>query len=685
MEGLLNFLSGSIAQVRQWRFINAGDASGWNDPLSEQDMIRDIVQNEFATFFKDDWKVSGDLTLNLGLRYEYFGVPYLKDGLTTGLEGGGAALFGLSGRSIDNWMQPGIRGEETALMFIGPDSPNPDVRAYKRDWSNIGPAVGFAWQLPWLGKGKTTVRGGYQLSYIGNNGRARDLQGVMGWAPGTSFSNSYTGTPADPYIDMTDLPQLVPVPVPADVKPGIAPIPVTDRVQNTLTFDPNYVTPYIQNLTLAVTRNVTNKLSVDVRYIGTLSRKLYGTIDINDPNFLTNGLLEAFNAARAGGESALLDEMLAGQRLATGPAFGPVGTTVNGVLQTGAHHLRNSTINAAAIAVTTPLRQALANGDYASVAEILNYAGFPAGGMLRSSGKFPENFIKTNPQFNNATFLTNSGHANYHSLQTQVTLQPTAGVNFQSTYTWSKNLGMPMPPTSVAVTAFTDPRDRAADYTLLPGHRTHSWVMYGNWDLPIGPGKLLAGDSSGILRRFVEGWQASWIANVVSGAPASISAANMMYGNGVPDVVGDFDFDSVGVDWQHGAAAGNYFGNHYTQVVSDPQCSAVAASLQQFCTLQAIAGANGAIVFQNPQPGKRGNFGQNRIFQPGMWNVDMALAKSIRLTESKGLRVRVDASNIFNRPQVANPNLNINSTSVFGQISSKTGSRSFQMTARFEF
>ena len=36
---------------------------------------------------------------------------------------------------------------------------------FNKDSNNFGPAVGFAWQLPWFGKGKTTLRGGYQMNY----------------------------------------------------------------------------------------------------------------------------------------------------------------------------------------------------------------------------------------------------------------------------------------------------------------------------------------------------------------------------------------------------------------------------------------------------------------------------------------------------------------------------------------
>jgi hypothetical protein len=105
-------------------------------------------------------------------------------------------------------------------------------------------------------------------------------------------------------------------------------------------------------------------VTLDVRYIGTLTRKNFNTVDLNAPNFLTNGLKEAFDAARRGGESELLDQMFNGINIAGGAGSGPVGMAVNVVRQTGAMHLRAATQQS--------IRNNLANGNYVALANTLN-------------------------------------------------------------------------------------------------------------------------------------------------------------------------------------------------------------------------------------------------------------------------------------------------------------------------
>jgi len=277
----------------------------------------------------------------------------------------------------------------------------------------------------------------------------------------------------------------------------------------------------------------------------------------------------------------------------------------------------------------------------------------------------------------------------------QITLRPTAGVNLQSSYTWSKLLGRS---TAAAERGgnFTLPFDRGGDYTLQLGDRRHDFRTNGTFALPFGPQKLLLGRSSGVLARIVENWQMSWIVNLNSGDPQNLSTytninnaavgVNQLYANGVPDRVGPFDPKSAKVQWKDGDLAGNYFGGAYTKV-RDPQCFSIASSLRDACTINAIADTSGKVVLQNPQPGTRGNLGQNIIELPGGWSFDASVSKGFRVGESKRLLFRMDATNVFNHPEPADPNLNINNNDVpFGNIDTKsTTTRQFQLGMRFEF
>ena len=132
---------------------------------------------------------------------------------------------------------------------------------------------------------------------------------------------------------------------------------------------------------------------------------------------------------------------------------------------------------------------------------------------------------------------------------------------------------------------------------------------------------------------------------------------------------------------------GNYFGTNTLGKKPDPQCALVAASLTNFCTLQAITDAKtGAILYQNPTPGNRGTAGRQTINLPGSWSFDAAMSKSVHLAESRTLQVRLDATNILNHPGITSPTLDINSTNNFGLITAKDGSkREFKASMRLTF
>jgi hypothetical protein len=257
---------------------------------------------------------------------------------------------------------------------------------------------------------------------------------------------------------------------------------------------------------------------------------------------------------------------------------------------------------------------------------------------------------------------------------------------------------------------YNDPLNR--EFERQQGNeRKHDFRLNGNLELPIGPNKLLFGNSSGWVARVIEGWQTGFILNLSSGSPASVTGAQSTryasssgfppYGNNrfnptefwkVPK--GEVEFGKV-TNSVFGAVfgtfpgdAGTFFGTDapgnlgtFTSVL-DPQCSdpnQVAqfdskgfgfATHAQGCTMRALAlrvpaGTPGSFlipnatgiadpavyVLTNPKPGEVGTLAPNVLTSFGFWSLDGNAQKSFAISESKRLTLRIDATNILNHPQ----------------------------------
>jgi hypothetical protein len=426
---------------------------------------------------------------------------------------------------------------------------------------------------------------------------------------------------------------------------------------------------------------------------------------------------ELFNAlavTRAGGNDPLFDQMFAGIRLSGVAATVPV---VNGTTSTGSDQLR----------LSTATQSNLANGNFVAVANSL-ITGTIAAGASGATGLapgpaftilhngcdrlangntsiptrcFPENYLTNNPQLSNALYFGNLARSNYHALQVSYSMRPTSGFSVQTTYSYAKSMqlgtgggsGLADPGTAgvgFGTATYTDPANRDLD-RMRGAEPLHSLRTNGTFELPIGPNKLFFANSSGWVARVLEKWQTSFILNMASGQPVSIGGAGTMrYGNPRYVVASQlFEIPEGEVKWDGpGNNTGRFFGDKFV-TRPDPQCSdttqVAAGLLAGLCTLNALAmkvpaGTPGAVVLAdgssvvnvlvNPKPGQIGTLGNRTLDSFGTFFLDGNIQKSFRISESKTLSLRVDATNILNHPQPAVPSFNVGATP-FGQIASK--------------
>jgi hypothetical protein len=663
---ILNDLAASVGGLTQGWVINSPTQKTWDDFTGDPRRFRHLTQQDWSMFFKDTWNVTSDLTLNLGIRYDKFGVIYDQKGMIARAKGGQAGIFSISGRDFSALWNPfATGGTLTESVLVGNGSPNPNESFWKNDWNNIGPTAGFSYKIPWF-KRTTVVRGGYGINYAGAS-VILDYENDFGNSPGSA--DVYL--PATPFVPTTYTTLSTAVlPLKPGTQPGIAIVPLTARSQAMNTPTDDHATPYIQSFNLSVQRELARGLNLEISYIGNKGTKLFDKQNLNEPNIFENGILDAFNVTRAGGNAPLFNQLLNGLNV-TG-----VGT-VNGTTLTGSEAFRRF----------ASTRVFLANGSVAQFAGFLNNTSAltnSPGGLLRNA-RLPENFIVVSPQFSDAQLWGTARNSSYHSMQTQVTKQFRQGLSGQFTYTWSKALGDAVAGETAATTI--DPRNRSLNKGRLAFDHTHVFTAHGTYELPFGPGKALLAGGPNWFHRIVEGWQLSTIFSYSSGDPLTLSSTVRTVGAaanlGLPNIVGDVPKSLGQVSVANGFV--EYFEGISSRLAptaglfgSDPN------NLASFSTNREVVDKTGKVLLTDALPGKVGTLGTRWIEGPGQLGLDVSLAKRIKIREGMNLAVRVDAIDALNTPQWGNPTVDINNVN-FGRITSATGNRNFNVSTRFEF
>ncbi len=653
-EALLNELSGSLGNVAQ-----AFNSPGGRAPiyLAGEPKQRTWRQRELAFYFKDDFKVSPSLTLNLGARWEYYSVPWDANGKSVGVVGGSAGLFGITGTSFADMFQPGrTAGSLTRLEMVGRNSVNPNTKLYADDYNNWAPHVGLSWSLPWFGKNKTVLRLGYGVGYERNSLRLLDV--LSGDQPGLRERRVFTTAS---FLDLGRMR----LPLETLGSP-LELVPFTDRTQTVRAFDSLLRAPYSQNWNVTIQRALPWRAVLDVRYVANKGTRLVRGADLNEVNIFETGILEAFRITQAGGNAALFDRIFMGLNI---PGLG----VVNGRAITGSDALRfNGT--------TQGFFSSHSAGGLANYLNTTDQFTGVRGGLLRRAG-LPENFIVPNPQFGSSRLTGNFAGSIYHSMQVEVIKRFSSGWTVQANYTWSRAFGEEEGSGQEMVDNYRDLRNRRLDRRLLSFHTTHVIRTNGTWELPLG---ALAGNR-GWRARLLERWQVSWIFNIFSGTPIDlVSGVNSWntFGDNTPTAVaalarstGNLRRTGNGVVYLDGL-----------EQIADPSIAGMTGvyGIAGRSTLRAITDSSGRLLLVNPTPGTLGTLGQRFLEGPGAFRLDLNLVKRITLGEAKNLEMRVDAIEFTNSPQFGNPTTDINSTN-FGRITGAGGNRVVVIGLRFNF
>ncbi|HEY1464131.1 MAG TPA: TonB-dependent receptor [Terriglobales bacterium] len=220
-------------------------------------------QHEYDGYFQDDWKIRHNLTLNLGIRYQFDGVPFEQNANFSNL-----------------LTDPGsfTAGQDVTFSIVGPGTGN---KLYQNDFSGIEPRVGFSWD-PW-GDGKTAVRAGFGIFHD------RAFGNLFGNARGNPpFEDDYVNFPLETIGDAFgsgEFPSIAPTTIPSAIVPD-------GSLISPVIFDPHFRNPVSNNWNLDIQRTVAAGTTLDVAYIGSKGTHIYREMDGNppDPN-LINQLL----------------------------------------------------------------------------------------------------------------------------------------------------------------------------------------------------------------------------------------------------------------------------------------------------------------------------------------------------------------------------------------------------------
>ena len=661
-----------------------------------------------SAYLATDWKATSRLMLNLGLRWEWFGWPTEVDGrignfdfaALTNTENPVAAFLIPSNakttgfKAIDDAMATSLRTDNKHTLN-------------GEDLNNIAPRFGFAFSP--FDNNRLVVRGGYGIFFDRPSAAFINtifsnypfLREVEVTAPSrrvpmaTAFSQQDPNTGFNSYLPNRVVYQSNGTYVirdgtsvvrqadgtnnPVSLATGL---PTLGNVAETFEFraiDRNLRTPYVQQWNLGFQFELTKNLMIEARYVGTKGTKLLQAVafnqgfDMNDPR-TPDAIFQRFNDAYQAAYSKQV-ELTGNPNVLRGPlrtsgtprqrgagiAFGFPNPLI-----AGQPLCANGALNSNA---NTPVDFNL------STAITCNASNAASGGAILP---FEARGLILGFNIPEAVLLESAGNSIYHGLQTGITRRFSKGLQFNAFYTWSKSIdylsadpgstaggGKPdVPNTGFVVQG--DQRNLRANRGLSDFDRSHRLSANFVWELPAWGGRS----------RLLNGWSLSGFAQVQSGSPFSIFAAE-------PELANATQYTSrtrgAGGLYRPGFGRPSLCGtlDQLRRRAADPTTGFFDQSV--LCSAMTVAGGY-------PNNLGFGNLGRTILRGPNQRRFDFGVTKSTQITERVGMELRWDIFNVFNGVNFANPSNDFQDVTDFGQIlNSVGGPRVMQIGLKLKF
>ena len=582
-----------------------------------------------SLYLQDNFRVLPRLTLNLGVRYDYYTVVKEREGLVL--------LPVLGGSAIDT-----LRNPNSTLDFASGGS----RPLYNKDRNNFGPNIGFAWDV--FGDGKTAVRGGYSINYV-NDEFLASLTGNANTNAGLAQAFSRQGV-----ADRVSALPAVPAPT-FKVPRTFGDNYLLSRVTNFGIADPTLRSPYVQQWTIGIQRELAGFI-LDARYIGNHGTKLFRALDYNQINLNAGGYLADFQRAYNNGNLAVR----AG--LPFDPVYSGPGSQPLTVLPTLPSQCSPTT------AANRNLIQQGVAADYAWTCQ--------------STVNTPFSFFP-NPNAASLRMMTNYANSTYNSLQFEVRTREKKGLTFQGSYNYSKVLSDAVSGNDNGNQGRYEPMMDNANPKLerarAPFDLTHVMKFNFVYAFPIGKGHRLSWRP--IDKILLEGWQMSGIFAHQSGQPFSVYSGRGTFNrqSNMQGQQGNTVNTNLTMEQLRDVMSFRMTGNGPYMVAASALGSdgrAVAPDGQPAFTGQA---------FFMPGPGTIGSLGR-RVFD-GPWDTtfDFGLFKRTRITERQSFEIRMQATNFFNHPAFIIGDQTVTSTT-FGKITGVfVNPRIFQFSMHYSF